>query len=146
MNKINELDVFRICISDRSQLLVNIAYTEIGEGPYEVLGAYSGSCGGGGLFHQDSDGTIFVSDDVADFDTMLNTISLISIASKLERQRAEFEVYDDEGNLLGPSTKAYNFLANFDQSQGYVEAYSEGASEDFIYDVQEKWNLSFFKS
>jgi DNA topoisomerase IA len=37
---------------------------------------------------------------------------------------------------------ATNELINND---GWLEAYSEGASEDFIYDLQNKWQLSLRK-
>tara|TARA_Y100000294_G_scaffold164995_1_gene172170 strand:+ start:669 stop:815 length:147 start_codon:yes stop_codon:yes gene_type:complete len=32
-----------------------------------------------------------------------------------------------------------------EDDDGYSEVYSEGASEDFIYDVQDHWNLHFYK-
>ena len=32
-----------------------------------------------------------------------------------------------------------------ENEDGYAEVYSEDASEDFIYDVQEEWNLNFWK-
>ena len=60
--------------------------------------------------------------------------------------RAEFENYDDEGNFIGLSEKGLLFIKKQQEDEnGLVEVYSEGASEDFIYDVQDEWNLSYYK-
>ena len=65
---------------------------------------------------------------------------------KLEKLRAEFENYDDEGNLVGLSEKGLLFIKQQQEDEnGLVEVYSEGASEDFIYDVQDEWNLGYYK-
>ena len=67
------------------------------------------------------------------------------IFRQLERLRAMFEENDEEGNLAGLSKEGQNFLETSYNNDGYIEAYSKGASEDFIYDVQDEWNLNFFR-
>ncbi len=48
--------------------------------------------------------------------------------------------------MVGLSQKGLNFLhTGSEDDDGYSEVYSEGASEDFIYDVQDEWNLEFYK-
>ena len=69
-----------------------------------------------------------------------------SIFRQLERLRAMFEENDEEGNLAGLSKEGQKFLETGYNNDGYIEAYSKGASEDFIYDVQDEWNLNFFKN
>ena len=44
-----------------------MVYTEVGKNDYEVFGAFSGICGGGGLFYQNTDNEMFVSDDIYEF-------------------------------------------------------------------------------
>ena len=46
---------------------------------------------------------------------------------------------------VGLSNEGQNFLETGFNDNGYVEAYSKGASEDFIYDIQDEWSLNFFK-
>ena len=66
------------------------------------------------------------------------------ICSNLERLRAEFEAYDEDGNMVGLSQKGVDFLQTGSEGQnGYSQVYSEGASEDFIYDIQDEWNWEF---
>ena len=48
--------------------------------------------------------------------------------------------------MVSLSQKGLDFLQTGSEDQnGYSEVYSEGASEDFIYDIQEEWNLEFYK-
>ena len=143
--KIKQSDIHRICVAQDTELLVNIAYAEVGEDDYEVLGVFSGQGSGGGLFHQNVDGDISVSDDPGEFDTAVDMEVASTIFRDLERYRADFEIHDESGDLVGISEAGLNFLAGFDADDGYVEAYSEEASEDFIYDLQDEWNLNFYK-
>jgi len=72
--------------------------------------------------------------------------SPIELSGPIESMGAEFEIYNDEGDMLGLSDKGLNFLAQGHENEdGYAEVYSEDASEEFIYDVQEEWNLNFWK-
>ena len=54
---------------------------------------------------------------------------------------------DEKNKVAGKITAEQ--LATIKQQQedenGLVEVYSEGASEDFIYDVQDEWNLGYYK-
>ena len=135
----------RICIAQNENVLVNMVYTEIGGNDYEVFGAFSGQGAGGGLFFQDSDGNITVSDDPDDFSTSVDEDTTKAIFFELEKLRAEMERLDERGNLIGFSHCGLAFLSESEANNGYIEAYSEDASEDFIYDLQEEWNLNFFK-
>ena len=135
----------RICIAQSENVLVNMVYTEIGGDDYEVFGAFSGKGAGGGLFFQDTDGDITVSDDPDDFDTSVDSDTTKAIFLELEKLRAELETHDEEGNLTGFSQSGLAFLAGFEANDGYIEAYSADASEDVIYDLQEEWNLNFYK-
>lgn len=139
-------NIFRILILQSGNIEVNMVYAEVGGEDYEVLGAFSGHSGAGGLFHQDQDGEVTVSDDPGDFSTKVSTEESEIIFSDIERLRSKFEKYDNDGNLLGLSEEGINFLKLFGGDlNGYSEVYSEGASEDFIYDIQDEWNLSFYK-
>ena len=40
--KIKQSDIHRICVAQDAELLVNMAYAEVGEDDYEVLGVFSG--------------------------------------------------------------------------------------------------------
>ena len=143
--KIKQSDIHRICVAQDAELLVNMAYAEVGEDDYEVLGVFSGQGAGGGLFHQNVDGDISVSDDPGEFDTAVDMEVASIIFRDLERYRADFEIHDESGDLVGISEAGLDFLSGFDADDGYVEAYSEEASEDFIYDLQDEWNLNFYK-
>ena len=135
----------RICIAQNENVLVNMVYTEIGGNDHEVFGAFSGQGAGGGLFFQDSDGNITVSDDPDDFSTSVDEDTTKAIFLELEKLRAEMERLDERGNLIGFSQCGLAFLSESEANNGYIEAYSADASEDFIYDLQEEWNLNFFK-
>jgi hypothetical protein len=139
--------VFRIVIASGDTILVNMVYAEIGDTDYEVLGAFSASNGGGGLFYQGKEGEMSVSDNPEDLSGSIPLKNRISLFEQLERLRSEFEEYDDDGILTGLSKEGAKFLAlGKADEEGYIEVYSEGASEDFIYDIQDEWNLNFQKN
>ena len=119
--------------------LVNMIYTEI-EG--EVFGAFSGN-GGGGLFYFNKDNESTVSDDLYDFNSSYNHLE--ETCAELEKLRSEFEKYDDAGNIIGISEIGQEFLSQAcSNDDGYIAAYTDDASEDFIYDIQDEWNLAFY--
>ena len=94
------------------------------------------------MFHQNSDGEITVSDDPFEFDTKFID-EVEEISSKMESLRAEFEETDDDGNLIGLSDQGKKFVKDFPENDGEVFAHSEDASDDFIIDIQDDWNLAF---
>ena len=122
-----------------------MVYTEIGEDNYQVFGSFSGEDGNVGFFHQSSDAHVSVSGDYFEFqfEENFNLDEISNIYIQLERLRAKFEEIDIDGNLVGLSKEGHLFLETGYNDDGYVEAYSKGASEDFIYDVQNEWNLNF---
>ena len=138
--------MFRILICRSEEIEVNMVYAEVGGDDYEIFGAFSGASGGGGLFHSNTDLEVTVGDDAGEFRSNLTAEENYELCSQLERLRAEFEEYNDEGDLVGLSEKGLEFLRTGNEDDdGYSEVYSEGASEDFIYDVQDHWNLHFYK-
>lgn len=142
----NNKNIFRIVAARSEEPELNMVYKEVGKNNYEVLGAFSGICGGGGLFYQNTDNEMFVSDDFYEFSTSLSDQDLENTFQELEKLRAEFENYDEEGNLIGLSEKGLLFIKQQKENEnGLVEVYSEGTSEDFIYDIQDEWNLGYYK-
>ena len=139
---INSENLYRILIAQNREPLVNMVYAEI-EG--EVFGAFSGN-GGGGLFHFNEDYESTVSDDFNEFNSrVLDHEQLEETCTELERLRSEFEEYDDAGNIIGISEKGQEFLSQADSDEdGYIEVYSDDASGDYIYDIQDEWNLDFY--
>jgi len=140
---ISKENLYRILIAQNDEPLVNMVYVEINS---EVCGAFSGD-GGGGLFYFNEDHEASVSDDFSEFDTsLLGSLEEVEkIYSELESLRSEYEEYDDEGNIIGVSEKGLKFLSQAESDEnGYIECYSDGASEDYIYDIQYEWNLNFF--
>jgi len=137
---------FRILISDGSTILMNMVYVEVGHPDYEIFGAFLGGCGGDGFFHQ-KDFSITVAADPADFNSVIySPLDCSRLIFEIESLRSEFEVYDQEGVLVGLSDKGLEFLNLFSDFKGNIrEAFSHGASEDFIYDIQDYWNLKFYK-
>ena len=131
MINIDEGKVYRIVIAQDTILKVNMVYTEIGEDNYQVLGSFSGEDGSVGFFHQSSDAHVSVSGDYFDFEF------------EFEENFNLDEISNIDGNLVGLSKEGHRFLETVYNDDGYVEAYSKGASEDFIYDVQNEWNLNF---
>jgi len=141
--EVTKENTYRILIAQNDQILVNMVYSEINE---EVCGAFSGD-GGGGLFYFNEDHEVSVSDDYGEFETSLlgDYENVGNIYSNLEKLRSSFEEYDDDGDIIGISEEGQNFLMNSQSDEnGYIECYSDGASEDFIYDIQYEWNLNFF--
>ena len=139
--EIDKKDIHRIVVTYEGGPSLNLVYAEVGE-DYEIFGAFSGMCGGLGMFHQNSDGEITVSDDPFEFDTKF-VDEVEEISSKIESLRAEFEETDDDGNLIGLSDQGKKFIKGFPENDGEVFAYSEDASDDFIIDIQDDWNLAF---
>ena len=140
---IDKEKIFRIVVAspERSPIL-NMVYAEVGE-QNEIFGAYSGVCGGLGMFHQNNEGEITVSDDLYEFDSEFGE-NVEEISSKIEALRFEFEEYDDEV-LAGLSSSGMDFIKNATEDEnGFMWAFSPDASNDFIYDIQDEWNLSFF--
>jgi hypothetical protein len=139
-------DPFRVVVLVHDELVVNMVYAEVGGDEYEVFGAFSGINAGGGLFHQTDDG-IVVSDDPSEFQSKLTASDVEQTFRWLESERTKFEEYDDDGELIGLSDVGHDFTSNFSEDDsGVLEAYSEGASEDFLYDCQEDWNLNYYKA
>ena len=119
----------------------------IGESNYEVFGVYSGMLSSGPhicYFHQDQEGEFQVSDDYFEFET---NQELSEIFRELDDLRNEFEIWDDEQDSFNFSEAGKEFLkANLSiDDDGWIEAYSPKASEDFIYDLQDEWQLSLYK-
>ena len=136
-------NIYRILIAQNDEILVNMVYAEINK---EVCGAFSGN-GGGGLFYFNEGHEASVSDNYEDFKTSLlgDYESVENIYSNLEKLRSSFEDCDDDGNIIGISIAGLEFLNNYESDENrYTECYSDGASEDFIYDIQNEWNLNFF--
>ena len=69
--KIDKSKVHRISIADGKRVLVNLVYAEFGEVDYEVLGVFSGETCGGGIFHQNSEGDITISDDPGELESSI---------------------------------------------------------------------------
>tara|TARA_B110000003_G_scaffold208552_1_gene207473 strand:- start:34 stop:453 length:420 start_codon:yes stop_codon:yes gene_type:complete len=135
---INNKNLYRILIAQDGSCLVNMIYAEI-EG--EVFGAFSGN-GGGGLFYFNEDHESTVSDDLYEFDSSYERLE--ETCTELERLRSEFEEYDDAGNIIGISEIGQEFLSQYGSNDdGYIVAFSDDASEDYIYDIQDEWNLKF---
>ena len=134
---------YRVLIARNAMPLVNMVYAEIGD---EILGAFSAD-GVGGLFHFNTMYEAEVSDDFRQFKTKLNNENLERYYIELEGLRAELEEFDDQGNMIGLSRSGLEFLNTAVADEGgYIEVYSEGASADFIYDIQDEWNLNFHLS
>jgi len=136
-------NTYRILIAQNDEILVNMVYVEINK---EVCGAFSGN-GGGGLFYFNEDHEVSVSDDYGEFEASLlgDYENVENIYSNLEKLRSSFEDCDDDGNIIGISIAGLEFLNNYESDENrYTECYSDGASEDFIYDIQNEWNLNFF--
>ena len=117
---------------------LNLVYAEVGE-DVEIFGAFSGIAGLN--VSSASDGEITVSDDPFEFDTKFAD-EVEEISSKMESLRAEFEETDDDGNLIGLSDQGKKFVKDFPENDGEA-AHSEDASDDFIIDIQDDWNLAF---
>lgn len=139
------LEVHRIVIARSEEPELNMIYTEVGGDDYEVLGSFSGICGGLGLFLINTDGEATVSDDFNEFQSKLSVSELEATFKYLEKERATFEATNDEGELVGLSDAGLEFISTFDESdEGIVNAFSEEASDDMIYDIQDEWNLDFY--
>ena len=139
-------ELYRIVVLVHGELVVNMVYAEVGGEDHEVFGAFSGLNAGGGLFHQNDDG-IVVSDDPGEFQSKLTWSTVEQTFSTLEAERAKFEEYDDDGELIGLNDIGFDFTSgSTEDDSGVLEVYSEGASEDFVYDCQDEWNFDYYKS
>ncbi len=137
----------RISVENLDKVVLNMVYSEIGGSDYEVFGVYSGMLRSGPhvcYFYQDQDGEFTVSDDYFEFET---NHDLSEVFRRLDDLRNEFEAWDDEHDSFKFSQAGKQFLANYESinDDGWIEAYSENASEDFIYDLQDEWQLSLYK-
>jgi len=67
-----------------------MVYAEVGNENYEIVGAFSGICGGGGLFYINQNGEVNVSDDCLEFETSFQPNDVETIYSTLKNKRAEY--------------------------------------------------------
>ena len=144
--ELNKSKTYRIAVVDHERVVLNMVYAEVGGDEYEVFGVYSGAISSGPhvcYFHQNQDSEFTVSDDYYEFET---NHDFDNIFDELDELREGFENWDD-GELIGFSETGKKFIASNEliNDDGWVEAYSEGASEDFIYDLQDEWQLSLYK-
>ncbi len=141
--KLKKENTHRILISDDDEIVVNMVYVEASDEVDDIFGSFSGSAGAGGYFHQ-KDGETVVSDDPSEFVTNFSQDEIQNFCQSLDRLRAELEELDDEGNMLELSEKGFEFSYSGEEGEdGLLHSYSESASDDFIYDCQEDWNLNF---
>ena len=145
--ELNKNTTYRIAVVDHERVILNMVYAEVGGSEYEVFGVYSGMIRSGPhvcYFHQDQDSEFTVSDDYFEFET---NHDLSNIFDELDELRNEFEIWDDEYDSFEFSDAGKEFIAANEliNDDGWVEAYSEDASEDFIYDLQHKWQLNLYK-
>ena len=134
--------IYRILITINENLVLNMIYKEYKN---EIFGSVIGEEGSGGCFYFNSEQESFFSDDFFEFDTSLDFENLEDLFNSLENKRAEFEEYDDAGDLLGLSSLGLKKLQNvIEDSDGMKIYLSNDASLDYIYDIQDEWNISFF--
>ena len=140
--------VHRIAIEDDKDVVLNMVYAEVDvEDSYEVFGAYAGNTSEGpqaGYFHQNLEDEFTVSDDPFEFETSLEPNV---ICDELDELRNELEDWDENGDLIGFSNAGKDFLTSNESinDDGYIEAYSKSASDDFIYGVQDEWRIEVYK-
>ena len=140
--------IHRIAVEDLKEVVLNMVYAEVGDDEYEVFGVYSGVTSSGPhvyYFHQNQSNEITISDDCCEFKT---NHGCCKIFNELDESRVEFENWDDEGELTGFTETGKNFLAQYESinDDGWVEAYSSGTSEDFIYALQDEWQIRLYKN
>ncbi len=136
------MTMHRILIAnDEDNIVVNIVYRET-EG--EIVGEYSGNSGGGvfdmRFFHLNEDNEATVSDDSDEIELVDENFGQEDFDS-LESERAKFENAEDDGVL---SEEGLNYLSDVESENGVKVKYSESASEDVIYDIQDEWTLNYF--
>ena len=120
MISIDKDKVYRIVITQEAILKVNMVYTEIGGDTYEVFGSFSGEDANVGLFHQNCEGDMNVSDDSFEFEAKISPDEVSNICIELEQLRSKFEETDIEGNFVGLSKEGQNFLETGFNDNGYV--------------------------
>ena len=127
--------------NDTDAIIANIVYVPI-DGGY--IGAYSGNSGGifdYRVFYVDEDDVAEIDDDFAALNTP-NILDAPEIFSALEGERFKLEDPNKEGFL---SSEGMQFLASGEQvDNGFKVKYSDKASEDIIYALQEDWTLNYF--
>lgn len=142
---IDKKNTYRIVVTYEDEPTLNMVYAELGDEDCEVFGAFSGICGGLGMFHQNADGDIVVSDDPFEFDTKFEE-EVENICKKMESLRSDFENLDADGTLIGLSADGKKFIKDKSEElngDGYMWSFDPDASDDFIYDIQDDWNLAF---
>lgn len=141
----------RIVINNINKIELNMVFSEVGGSDYEVFGVYSGMSGSGPhvcYFYYNQDGEFNISDDYFEFET---SHDLSSIFGELDDLRNEFEIWDDKHDSFMLSEAGKEFITNdddcdiIDEGNGWIEAYSFDASETYIYDLQDEWQLSLYK-
>ncbi len=127
--------------NEENGIIVNIVYREV-EG--EIVGAYSGNSGGGvfdmRFFHLNQDLEPTVTDDSNDISLVDENFSQKDF-DNLELERSKFENLDEDGML---SKKGLDFLSDIVPNNGIRSKYTELASEDVIYDIQDEWTLNYY--
>ena len=137
-------NIFRILITTYNNLALNMIYKEYDN---EIFGSVIGEEGSGGFFYFNSEQESFYSDDFFEFDTSLDIEDLEDLFHSLENLRAQFEKYDDQGDLLGISSLGLQELQNVIEDKFGMKIYlSHDASLDYIHDLQDEWNINFFLS
>lgn len=137
-----ELPCERIVIAHYGELLLNIVYSELGEVSSETFGSFSGK-GGDGMFHISPAGDLTLSSDWSHINSAYSTSITNQISAYLDFMRSEFEVCNQSGEIIGLSPKGERFLESSKQAGAYQEAFSEKASDDIIFMLQDEWNLDF---
>ena len=136
------MDYHKLLIANEENgIIVNIVYREV-EG--EIVGAYSGNSGGGvfdmRFFHLNQDLEPTVTDDSNDISLVDENFSQKDF-DNLELERSKFENLDEDGML---SKKGLDFLSDIVPNNGIRSKYTELASEDVIYDIQDEWTLNYY--
>lgn len=137
-----ELPCERIVIAHYGELLLNMVYSELGEEPSETFGSFSGR-GGDGMFHISPAGNLTLSSDWSCIDSAYSTSITNQISAYLDSMRSEFEIFNQSGEIIGLSRKGKRFLESSKQAGPYQEAFSEKASDELIFMLQDEWNLDF---
>jgi hypothetical protein len=135
------MDYRKILIANNeNSIICNIVYREV-EG--EIVGAYSGYSGGGvfdmRFFHLNQDLEATATDDSDDI-SLMDENFVQKDFDNLELERSKFENPQKDGVL---SKEGLDFLSDIDSNDGIRIKYTELASEDVIYDIQDEWTLLY---
>lgn len=135
--------IHKILIVEGDKISLNLVYGEYFNPRQEILGSYSGQ-GSGGYFYQNEFEQIIVSTDPLDFPLDGSKYSAVFLFNILDQMRSKFEALDKHGNMVGLSKAGQDFLSTgLDLGYDLYESFSEEASDDFIFDLQDQWNLSY---